>query len=140
MKFGRKLRRMTSQAWQKEKQRAAVFLKLSEKFGSKHIVRQDMRRKWYRHIDKAIDGKTTSADKKHWKKMRKTFEREIVGEPSPETLQLFAWLQEFEQRVAKNEISLEDTAKWLPQFRVYMESCEKNAMDNYILKNKMLEA
>jgi len=135
----RKIKGMGRQAWVKEKRKAAVALKLLEKMGGKQMVRQAMKSDWYKHIDKALRGETRASDFKHWKKMRKKFKKNIVGEPNQETLTLLDWLKGFENRVKNNCINKEDK-KWLRRFRSYMESCEKNAIDNYIIANKMVEA
>jgi hypothetical protein len=128
-----------TEKWKNEKQKAAVFLKLAEKMGGKQITHQHMKREWYRHIEKALRGETRSNDAKHWKKMKRTFKKQVVGVPSQETAELLEWLEGFEKRVENNQIGSEDMEKWLPQFESYMRSCEENAMDNYIIKNKMME-
>ena len=72
--------------------------------------------------------------------MRRKFKKNIVGEQTQQTQNLLKWLKEFEETVKKDRvISQEDYEKWLPEFREYMESCEANAMDLYIVKNKFME-
>ena len=138
-RFG-KVKDVGVKAFGKEKKKAAVFLKIAEKMGGKQIVHQAMKQEWYKHIDKALEGKTTSKDYKHWKKMRRKFKKNIVGEPTQQTQNLLRWLKEFEETVKKDKvISQEDYEKWLPEFREYMQSCEQNAMDLYIVKNKFME-
>jgi len=131
-------RNMSSVAWMREKQKAAVLLKFSEKLGSRGIIRQSMKRNWYRHIDKAIAGKATERDYKHWKKMAKQFRKELVGVPNYETTEMLIWLEEFQHRIRGGVIDEEDKAMF-PEFKKYMQSCEENAIDNYIIKNKLME-
>ena len=133
-------KRLGGKKWTEQKQKAAAFLKLSEQLGGKHIIHQTMKRNWYRHIDKAIAGKSTTYDERHWKKMFKEFSREIVGVPSTETTELLDWLRGMPIRVRDQEIGVDDLRNMLPRFRKYMESCEANALDNYIIKNKLMEA
>ena len=135
-----KIKNLGVSAFGKEKKKAAVFLKIAEKMGGKAIVHHRMKLEWYSHIDKALKGETTKQDVKYWKKMRRKFKKNIVGEPSQETQSLLKWLKEFEEIVKHDRlIRPEDYEKWLPKFKEYMESCERQAMDLYIVKNKMME-
>ncbi len=123
-----------------QKKKGAAFIKLmGENPLGKQIIKQHLNHDWYRHIDKAIAGKATSRDEKHWKKMYRTFRKEIVGVASEETNALLSWLEYFVDRVGIEQIEEEDLQVWLPQFRSYIEGCEKNAVDNYIIKNELLE-
>lgn len=135
----KKVKGLGKGAWKQEKQKAAVFLKI---FGENPIgrqaIHQAMKMDWYRHIDKALEGKTIPNDSKQWKKMAKRFKKQIVGVPTQETEELLAWMQKFAERVKKQTILEEDVKKWLPQFRSYMQDCESNATDNYIIKNKLM--
>lgn len=139
-KIGSRLKGKGHDVWAREKQKAAGFVYI---FGKNPIGRQaiklDMKRQWYRHIDKAIKGKATSRDEKHWKRMIRIFKKEVVGIPSQETLELFNWLKVFQKHVKSEQITKEDLETWLPKFREYMESCEKNAVENYIAKEKLVE-
>jgi hypothetical protein len=135
-----KIKEFGKKTWGKEKKKAAVFLKISEKMGGKMLVRQTMKLEWYRHIDKALRGEITYRDAKHWKKMRRKFKKNIVGEPSQETLNLLKWLKEFEEVIKRGgDVRQGDYEKWLPRFKEYMQSCEENAMDLYIAKNDLME-
>lgn len=126
-------------AWRREKEKAAIFIKLAEKMGGKPILHQTMKLDWYMPIDKILQGRSKPKDGKKWKKLHKKFRREIVGVPSKETNELLSWLAEFHRRVEREEITKKDLKKWLPQIKSYMEACEENAFDNYIVKNKYLE-
>jgi len=42
-------------------------------------------------------------------------------------------------RVKAGQITKEDMDVWLPHFKEYMKSCEAPAIDNYIIKNKLME-
>lgn len=132
-------RRLGGDTWRREKEKAAGMLKIMEKLGGKHIVHQTMKRNWYRHIDKAVEGKANSRDEKHWKKMAKTFEKEVVGDPSPTTLDFLRWLKGMPIKVKNELLTDEDYIKWLPEFREYMEDCEQSAINLYIAKNKLVE-
>jgi len=131
-------RRISGEAWKKEKFKAASVL-----YGFDPVVRQAtkvmMKRMWYRHIDKALEKKTTSGDARHWKKMAKTFKHEIAGTPTQDTSALLNWLEAMPSKVKRGAITKEDYSEWLPRFKVYMMDCEKNATQNYILKNKLTE-
>ena len=131
-------KRMAGDTWKKEKLKAAGVLTAFDP-----VVRQAtgvvMKRMWYRHIDKAMGMKTTARDAKHWKKMAKTFKREIAGVPSQETKNLLVWLEEMSSKVSREALTKEDYSKWLPQFKDYMLSCERGATQNYILKNDLVE-
>jgi len=132
-------RRMGKETWAREKAKAAGFLKIAEQLGGKHVLHQHMKRAYYRHIDKAIEGKCTSRDYKHWRKIAKSFKNEMVGEPTSETLSFLKWLEGFQNRVKLEAITKDDREKWLPSFRKYMESCEANGFNLYIQKQGLIE-
>lgn len=136
----RRLKGMSKRAWIKEKRKAAVFTKLfTENPLGRQLVHRDMKHNWYRHIDKAIEGKAEFSDAKQWKRMLKTFKKQMVGIPTEETRQLMHWLEGFIERVKREAVNEEDVARWLPQFRAYMEDCEHSAADLYIMKQKLVE-
>jgi len=141
----RKIKGFGRQRWGVEKRKAATFLKLTDKMPfSKQIIQevmyQTMKRQWYRHIDKALAGKATPSDAKHWRRMTKKFKKNIVGSSTEETTELLDWLGVFSARINVSKVTKEDVEKWLPHFKEYMKSCEESAIDNYIMANKMLEA
>ena len=136
----RRLKGMSKSAWVKEKRKAAVFTKLfAENPLGRQLIHRDMKHGWYRHIDKAIEGKTVFSDEKHWKAMLKRFKKQMIGVPSEETTALIHWLEGFIGRVKREAITEEDRAHWLPEFRLYLEDCEQNSADLYIMKNKLVE-
>jgi len=131
-------RRLVGGAWNVQKKKAAVFVKITEMMGGKHITNQVMKRNWYRHIDKAMEGKATEKDEKHWKKMLKTFKHELVGVPNPTTAKIMRWLETMPKKIRFGELSKGDKAM-LPTFRAYMQSCTENYANLYIEKNKLME-
>lgn len=136
----RKITGIGKRAWIQQKRKAAVFTKLfAENPLGRQIVHRDMKLKWYRHIDKALEGKAEFSDEKHWKTMLKSFKKQMVGVPSEETTALIHWLEGFIGRVKREALTEQDTAYWLPEFRSYMEDCEQSAADLYIMKNKLVE-
>lgn len=136
----RKIKGFGKRKWQDEKKKAAVFSKMfMDNPIGRQVVHQNMKLSWYNHIDKALEGKLEQSDAKHWKRMVKQFRKEIVGIPSGETLQLLEWLEGFAERIKRQKSEKNDFKVMLPLFRSYMEDCEANASDNYILKNKLWE-
>lgn len=136
----RQLKGLSKRSWIQQKRKAAVFTKLfTENPLGRQIVHRDMKQKWYRHIDKALEGKSVFSDERHWKRMLKTFKKQMVGVPSEETTALIHWLEGFIGRVKREAIVEEDKTYWLPEFRAYMEDCEHSAADLYIMKNKLVE-
>ena len=139
MKFLNKLnpKRLMGSTWGREKAKAAVVLK-----GFSPLVNQSItvfyKRNFYRHIDKALKGKSTERDHKHWKKIHKSISKNIVGTPTPRTTQILAWLNEFKERVKRQEITKADMES-LQDFKEYMQVQQKDELNNFILKNKLME-
>jgi len=139
-KIGSRLTGAGKGTWEREKKKASgVIYALGKNPFGKQMIRQEMNRQWYRHIDKALLGNSTKRDEKHWKRMLRTLKKEVVGEPSHDTLDIIEWITGFQKRVKQEAITKDDLEVWLPHFREYMELQERDATENFIIKEKLVE-
>jgi len=98
--------------------------------------RAQARGEYFKHIDKALNGKASGKEEKEWWiKARKQLFDLVHEKPNEATLFYRKWLETFPDRIERGQVEKQDI-KNLKLFKEYIQSCYSNALSLYLSRKQ----